>query len=414
MKKFLHYTFCLLPLIAGCAQNMERRLDDIRDDFKTSKFEKQKIGDRNLDPLLSGNALFQQDEFYESDAVFEEINKRMADAQGTSITGEVGKALTGQMAGSYKPYFMDDLFVSYYQIWAALAKGRNADARVIINQSYAKQQRLSQEYASLIKSREKDNNGLGSQLRGENAQWKSFNDIMNPALTYLAGIYFLNFATGASDYETARTYLSRAAGMAPNVKFIEDDIALARANKQPNGIVWIFVESGFAPKLKERRIDWPMFVGNSIRSVSIATSEPVFISDSPRIDDTYVLADIDAMFITEYKEYQINAALRALASAASKVALQSVAQNQLGPLGGLGAVVYSIATTSAEVRTWATLPKRIYVKRINKGVNNETLIELKSGGRVVSEIRLPKDGNNLIYFRWLGKDAKTKIIKLKG
>ena len=413
MKKIIILVFAC-GLLAGCAKGMESRLDGVRGGFASQDFASQNIGDSNLDPLLAGNALFQQDRFSESDKAFEDINRRMRGAQGASLAGEAGKALTGRMSGAYKPYFMDDLFVSYYQLWDALADGRAADARVVINQSYAKQQRLSGEFAGLIKSREKDDSGLGAKLRGENAVWESYRDIMNPALTYLAGIYFLNFASGAPDFETARTYLSRAAGMAPDAKFIDDDIALALSNKGPQGIVWVFIESGFAPKLVEKRIDWPIMTSNGIRSVSFAVSDAAEMPAPQRIEGAALIADVDAMFMTEHKEYGVNEALRAFASAASKLALQGVAQDRLGPLGGLGATIYSIATNSAEVRTWATLPKQVWAMRVPKSKDNEGLIVFRSGGKVLSEVRIPSAGNHLVYIRYFGGEIKPKIIKLKG
>ena len=50
---------------------------------------------------------------------------------------------------------MDSLFVSYYQIWDLLALGKFDDARVVINQSYARQQKMSIEYKKLIEENKK-------------------------------------------------------------------------------------------------------------------------------------------------------------------------------------------------------------------------------------------------------------------
>ena len=156
-------------LTAACAPSMERRLDIVRADFKSDTYAGQSVGDKNLDPLMSGKALFQQNRFNDADQKFEDINRRMSDAQNTGAVSEIGKAAMGEMSSDYKPYFMDDLFISYYQIWAALADDRSDDARVIINQSYDKQRRLSLEYASLLKLREDDKGGIGKKLRNENS-----------------------------------------------------------------------------------------------------------------------------------------------------------------------------------------------------------------------------------------------------
>ncbi|MCL1902076.1 MAG: hypothetical protein FWG18_00420 [Alphaproteobacteria bacterium] len=420
-KHYLLFVGCSLLFLSACSTTA-RRLDTVRDEFANGNFENQKIGDRNLDPLLQGNALFQQDRFNEADRQFEDINRRMPDIQQASILGEAAKALSSQMANSYKPYFMDDLFISYYQIWAALAEGRMSDARVIINQSYAKQQRLSNEFASLIRERQRDNNdnGLGAQLRAENSQWAAFTDIMNPALTYLSGVYFLNIASSPADFENARQFLVRANGMVSRNTYIRADLDAAVARRRPTNTAWIFIESGFAPRLTERRIDWPMFIGNRVQAISIATAEPVFLSGATRPDGAELLADVDAMFMTEFNEYSVNQALRALASAVSKAVLQATANKQLGPWGGLAATVYSIASTGAEIRSWVTLPKQIFIWRVDKesskfkvqSSNNDVLIELRIGGNVLSEIRVSKTGNDLIYIRLTNDRPEPKIIKL--
>ncbi|MCL2538375.1 MAG: hypothetical protein FWF34_00100 [Alphaproteobacteria bacterium] len=404
---------CVL-FVSACARPMEVRLDNIRSDFVAGDFSNQSVGDKNLDPLLAGNALFQQDKFAESDRAFEDINRRMNDAQSGGFFHEAANLLGGQMTNSYRPYFMDALFVSYYQIWAALAENRMADARVLVNQSYARQQELSREYASLIARRQRDDSGLAASLRNENSQWESFSDIMNPALTYLAGIYFLNIAQTNSEWEDARIYLARTNGMMPRNEFVRADLTAAQNRRTPDGIAWVFIESGFAPKLVERRIDWPMFIGNGIRTVSIAVTDVLMMTAPHGIDGAQLIANVDAMFMTEYKEYSVNEALRALAAVVSRQVMQSVANNQLGPWGGLAATVYSIATTTADVRTWATLPKHIHVIRIDKTKgNNDNLIQVSSGGRVVSEARVPKAGNHLIYIRWFGSATEPKIINLK-
>jgi len=397
----------------GCAQDMERKLDTVRRDFSAGNFSAQVVGDDNLDPLLRGNALFQENRFGESDKEFERINARMADAQSGGLLSEAGKAAAGAMSAEYKPYFMDDLMVSYYQLWAALADGRVSDARVIINQSYDKQKRLSEEYAKLLGSREKERGGIAAKMRKENAQWESYKDIMNPALTYLSGIYFMNFAQNASDFDTARLYLARADGMAPENKCIKEDLSYAKSGRAPSGVAWVFIESGFAPKLKERRTDWPVYSNNGVHYVSVAVSAPVVFVDMPRVAGSELISNVDAMFMTEFKEYSVNQALRVFASVAAKAALQGAADKYGGALGGLVAAAASVAMTSAEVRTWATLPKKVYVIRHDKKKGKDELISIKIGDRILSNIKVDRAGNDLIYIRMTGERIEPKIIKLK-
>ncbi|MCL2369347.1 MAG: hypothetical protein FWC83_01580, partial [Alphaproteobacteria bacterium] len=312
---------------------MQTRLDNVQRDFAAENFSNQTVRDRNLDPLLQGNAQFQMGEYARSDETFESLNIRMESAMRMGITGEATRAAAGAMAGNYRPWFMDDLFISYYQIWAAMATGRWADARVIINQSYAKQQRLSAEYRRLLDRRERDMAGLGAHMRGENAMWEPFADIMNPALTYLAGIYFLNFARSSADWDNAQIYFTRADGMVPGNSKIRRDLELARTRTRPENTTWIFIESGFAPRIYERRIDWPFATVDGMRMLSIATQGARRMTTARHVDGTELVADVNRMFMTEFNEYSVNEALRAAASAITQLQMQRIAADQSPLLG---------------------------------------------------------------------------------
>ncbi|MBQ5475679.1 MAG: hypothetical protein IIT65_13605, partial [Lachnospiraceae bacterium] len=88
-----------------------------------------------------------------------------------------------------------------------------------------------------------------SEFLDKNANdWMAFTDIMNPALMYLSGIYFLNYG----DFDNATLYLKRASGMMPDNSFIKQDLELAQQRTRPQNITWIFTEAGFAPRLHEK------------------------------------------------------------------------------------------------------------------------------------------------------------------
>ncbi|MDR2412877.1 MAG: hypothetical protein LBD50_01550 [Rickettsiales bacterium] len=417
------YIICFLAFgLCACAQNMERRLDDVRDVYSmgdyaaaSEKFSGAKNIPKqdNLELLITADGLFHENEFAASDRAYEEFNRRALDLTGGDFWREAGAIVGGNMANDYRPYMMDALFVSYYQIWDALADDRPDDARVVINQSYDRQQKMSREYEKLIEENQKagaENEKLAENLKNENSQWTAFRDIMNPALTYLSGIYFLN----AGKFEDAKTYLKRASGMMPENKFIKSDLESAKSSQIPSGMSWVFIESGFAPKLREKRFSMPWPAGNKIIIVSIAVSEPVFFNNSAHIDSSQLLADIDAMFMTEYGEYRVNEALRAWGSAVAKAVLQATlynSNNKYSGLMGLAATAYSMASASAEVRTWATLPKSIYLLRVKK--DKSGLIELKSGDNLIAEVKVPQTGNHLVYVRLGGNTYDAKVIKIK-
>ena len=405
----------IVSLLSACSATVESRLDSLRAGYMTTSVNADDLEDKNnLDLLITADALFHADDISGADSAYEIFNrKNPAVANGGSVLREAAALTLGANINDYKPYMMDSLFVSYYQLWAALVDGRGDDARVIINQSYARQTDMSRAYEELIESNQKsfaENTELTTDLRNENSKWTAYRDIMNPALMYLSGIYFLN----NGDFSDAKTYLSRANGMVPKNTFVAQDLKNAEFGTTPKNTIWIFIEDGFAPKLTERRTSLPILHGNGLTTVTIAISEPVFSNNTVNIDGAQELADVDAMFMTEYGEYRINDALRAFASASARVALQTTMYNSRShnaPWLGLFSTLYSEFTNSADVRTWATLPKTISVLRMP---NNKTgLIELRSNGNVIDKVSVSTSGNYLIYVRTAPNGYDIKTIKLK-
>lgn len=403
-------------LLTGCAATVESRLDSVRDEYMTTTTDDTDFSDKNnLDLLITADALFHAGDMRAADNAYETFNKKNP---GISVSGDMGREaatfLFGANANDYRPYMMDSLFVSYYQLWAALADGRWNDARVIINQSYSRQVDMSRAYEELIESNQKsmnDSTALTTELRNENSKWTAYGDIMNPALMYLSGIYFLN----AGDFENAKTYLGRANGMMPQNTFVANDLRLAESNSRPQNTVWVFLEDGFAPKLTEKRISIPFFTGSAIIPITVATSEPTFFNNFVNIAGAQKLADVDAMFMTEYTEYRVNDALRAFASATARTVLQGVAYNSNSDKStwlGLFSTLYSELTNTAEVRTWATLPKTISVMRVPN--NKSGLIDLKSNGNVIERVSVPTVGNHLVYVRLGPNNMDIKVITLKN
>lgn len=410
MLKIVRF-FVVLPLLSACVMTVDSRLNSVRNKYMatdqpdTTNLEKLD----NLELLLTADALFHNGDLANADKTYEIFNKQNRNITSGSFSREAIGLLFGANANEYRPLMMDSLFVSYYQLWAAILENRKNDARVIINQSYARQQEMSHEYKKLIEENEKrESNEFIQEIQNENSVWNAYRDIMNPALMYLSGIYFLN----NGEFADAELYLNRASGMMPQNDFIKTDAKLASEKTTPTNTVWVFIEDGFAPKLVEERAHAPIPAKNGtvIATISVSDAKPIALSESP-INNAQNLADVDAMFMTEYNEYRINEALRAYTSAVSRIALQSATNNSKSSSAGawgLASLVYSELTNRADTRTWATLPKQISVLRLP----NNGLIELKSGDNMIQEISVPKGGNYLIYLRRANNKTDVKTIKL--
>lgn len=415
MRKII--CLCLL-ILCGCAATTQARLDDIQNDFSSGHFESvtEKMSSKtephkqnNLELLINGTTLFHENKFKESDSVFEEFNKRNLSSTDSSITRETTGLLFGHGVNSYKPYMMDSLFVSYYQIWDLLAMQDFDNARVVINQSYNRQQNMSIEYKKLIEENKDkintENTELQNIINSNTADWLAFTDIMNPALMYLSGIYFLT--TG--DFENATTYLKRASGMVPDNTFIKQDLELAQQHKKPNNIIWTFSETGFAPRLHEKNAG--LFLP-PIGMIYFSFSEPISSTKSIKPQNAQMLANVDAMFMTEYGEYRVNEILRSYTNAASKATLQATMYNShssSAPLMGILSSIYTVSSSNTDVRTWATLPQYIYLSRIENTKSNLNNLDVND----TIKSKLKAGGNNLIYVRTVPNTIDTKVIKLK-
>lgn len=393
MRKII--CFCLLLFLGACASTTQSYLDNVQNNFANAKYEINETPvdkQNNIDLLINGIALFHADKYEQSDSAFEEFNKRNLDETSTSISREAAGLLLGGGVNSYKPYMMDSLFVSYYQIWDLLAMHDWSNARVVINQSYERQKNMSIEYKKMIeenKNKISEYTELNEFIDKNTADWLAFSDIMNPALMYLSGIYFLN----DGDFDNATLYLKRASGMVPENNFIKQDLKMAEKHIKPKNTTWQFIETGFAPRLREENTG--LFLP-TLGMVYFSFSKPYLNSDFTQPNNAEMLANVDAMFMTEYREYQTNEILRSFTSATSKTALQASMYNShsnSAPILGILSSIYTVASSNTDVRTWATLPKYIFVLRTSESSN---------------------DKNNLIYTRIIdGKITDNKTIDLK-
>lgn len=386
MRQIIYFLFVIF--LSGCASTMQSHLNDIQSNFANSNFstitDEEPKDQNNLDLLINGTALFLDDKYSESDKTFEEFNKRNLDENSTSFSRETAGLLFGQSVNSYKPYMMDSLFVSYYQLWDLLALQDWSNARVVINQSYQRQQNMSQEYKKLIEENKdaiSENSQVAEFIDKNASDWLAFRDIMNPALMYLSGIYFLN----DGDFDNAATYLKRAKGMMPDNRYIEQDLELAQKRIRPTNTTWTFTETGFAPRLREKNASLYLF---NIGLIQFTFSDAYQMPNYTIPKNSEMLANVDALFMTEYNEYKINEILRAYAAAVSKTTAQAVIYNSrsdYAPLLGIMSSIYTATSSNADVRTWATLPKYIYVERYkNKDKTNNLIYNREVNGNIIS------------------------------
>ena len=156
---------------------------------------------------------------------------------------------------------------------------------------------------------------------------------------------------------------------------------------------------------KEFRIDLPIFIAtNDVKTASLALPYPqqreaayanISVSNGKTSASTELLADIDNIFIAEFKKKLPVIVTKAVTKLTLQTVAQAVAQNKLGDLGGITMSVYSVATAGADTRSWYSLPKNVQLARIEK---NGGTLTLNIGGQKYP-VEVSEDGNSIIYVR---------------
>ena len=396
------------------------------------------LEDYNIDEKLNaGTALFLAKKPELSNALFTTASTSIQEEFSSSGIGRgTAEVVANASLVDYDPMIMDSIYLHAYSFMNALSLKDKEEAKIQINRAYAVQQNAVKEFSKEIEKQKQEAEKEASEMdeavkKGNNenissvmsnyaefSKWKGYADFVNPYVTYLSGLYFMLNGTSSSDYETASNYLKRVRGMMYNNPYVQEDLALADklASGQRNIIeptAWIVFENGEITNLKDFKIDLPIFlVTRDVKTASLALPYPneraeaypsISVSNGKQRAQTSLLTNMDNIFISEFKERLPGI----VAKAVTKLTLQTAAQVALrqstkgtdaaliGEIASFAVGVYSIATTTADTRSWYGLPKNVQLAKIKKNGNNLTL----QVGAQTLNVSVPKEGHSLIYVR---------------
>ena len=427
------------------SSNDEQDAAFVKGDYKASaelavgdKDEDAEIDNDNLLPTLkAGNAYLYALEFNSSKHYLDEaediIKYQREQILLGSVTDFIAKVQLSDAAMEYYAKMADSVMVNTYKSIDLMSQGNFADARVELNRAIDRQRRAKEVYAKLMakqqeaiesKKAEKGEDGdvgIGSLLtktlgdkRSREAidqhysnlsKFKTYPDFVNPFTVYLAGLYFKI----QGDYQKSVDLLKEATGMMPNNKvvardFKEVDRALS-GHKTNSQYVWVIFENGLGAAKKEFRVDIPLFIATdkvSYIGVALPEFEPRFeafssigvAAQGQKAVQTQLVADMDRVFLTEFKYEYNDIVTRALMSAVLKGYEQYLASKTSGYLS-LAAGALSALTTRADTRTWSTLPKNFQVARIAMPQDREIQLHL---GDHIKSVSIDKNAKNAIVY----------------
>ncbi|WP_404364574.1 COG3014 family protein [Marinobacter sp.] len=361
-----------------------------------------------------------------------------------SLVQEAGEGFMALMVNdsqrNYRALMSEAVLVNTYKGLAFLAAGNSDYARIEFNRANDRTRRavdyfsaeIAAQQAALAGEAAKGGKNRASMVqkslrsdelqetvsRNYTSSWSVFPEFIVPVSSYLHGLYFLANALDGSDLERTATSLKRVAEMQSDSAVLAADAELAvalasgdlsRADLAPQ--VWVIYENGLGPVLEESRIDVPLFLFTDGRgplyfSIALPSYAPrpavpgnlLVLGDKGTAVETERISDMGTVINTEVKERLSGVIARAVTSATIKAVIQNEAAEQFGALGQIGAAIFSIATTQADLRGWQALPNHWQAVRMDRP-DSGTLTLAQSSGSVSGTIQVPDQPFTLVYVK---------------
>jgi hypothetical protein len=369
------------------------------------------------------------------------------------ITEQAAAILTNQTVIPYRGTTYDRIMVSTYRALNQLAAGDLEAAGVSLRRAYEWQRDAVEKHAKEIEAleekadataREKGydakramsdpavKDGLASAY-GEIRDMQGYAEFAVPYTTYLQAVQ--QMATGRRDAAAQATVgFRKVAGMLREAdrRYAEEDARIAElasvgqdaAAPDSPSAVYVFVESGMGPELREFKISIPLF----IRQVPyVGASFPVlrFRAGGPSgftaraggaSYPSALLTDMDAVVAGDFNRRLPAIIALTLVSSASKAVgtyfLQEAAlerSRDAAWLVAIGGAIYQLATNSADLRIWLTLPKEVLYARLPAPADGFVSLDLGDGQRI-GPLAVESDGVSVVHVR-LPSNGATPAVR---
>lgn len=378
--------------------------------------------------MLSGDAKRSVSHFDAAEFTLKSVETQNVVASSGKM---IGAALLSESIKDYVPSPAEAVLINYYKALDFLQVGDADSARVELNRSADRTRRAVERYSSEIEAAQAKASGSNASQSysdpkvksgvdrnfPEMDQWVPYKDFIVPPASYLQAL-FLGRSTDNDDRQKSGDLYARIIGIVEQNPFVAQD-----ANEVSHGRIcptnncnWILVEHGLGPDLQERRIDIPVITLSgavvasvalpSLRSRTTTDVIPMRITVDHQPITIPLLGSMDRVIQVEFKKRFPGVVTRAVVGAAAK----AIAQNEINkqnPIFGLVANVVSMATTSADIRSWRGTPGRWSLARFNGGAADSAVTVDTSQGPV--EVNVPAAGSHLIYIRAISSSSKPVV-----
>ena len=203
------------------------------------------------------------------------------------------------------------------------------------------------------------------------------------------------------------------------------------SGSKPHDMVTVFVEDGMCPKREEWRIDLPTilipWVNRYVQYAGMALPKLVYrnaavtaysVSGAGTCYPMVEIQDVDRLVKTEFDVYFRGALTREIIRAVARVGVQialgavrdSISDDNTRlalTLVQLGTAAYSFATTDADIRSWTTLPKKVYMLDLPRPADG--VVTVNCG---LEQIRLNVQPGNTMVFVRKTSSAAPSVVKM--
>lgn len=376
------------------------------------------------------------------------INTNELQGMLASFFENFGAVLVNDTVMTYKGFLYEGAMVNYYKALLYMSENNYADARVEFNRASDRQRRIKEYYEKEIAKaqqeeqeayKNKENRGDPAKQKEEGnkflqsysnlSKFSSLNGYINPMIDYISGVFFML----EGDYAKAIDFLKESYGVAKS-EVIKEDLENAQKKGYEKKQTWIIIEDGKSPFKIEKRFAMPVYTGSSILNVAIALpdmKEGVEFAKAYEIKGdkaygAYKISSLNPLVFNEFSKQIPFIITRGVISTTTKALIQHGGQKLTKGTGWLnvfttiGGMIYTAATTKADLRISTLMPDSFYVARIE---NTEGEYKIFADSREIAKINFSQkcdnkqslclDQNHIIYIRNAQKNIFDQVLYSK-
>lgn len=366
----------------------------------------------------------------------------------TSITEEVFASITSPLSVAYRGSPTDRVMAPAYRAINAMLLGDDATARSALNEAAIRQSLSIERRSAAIEQENQRARSLASgnragidlsrSVRGvqndpaiaaEFASLRAFEPYrgyVNPFAEMLHAVFRLAAPRDAADRDRGIALLRSVAGTVDNA-YVTAALDDESSDREPRPSVHVFFATGFCPWREEFRLDLPLFLVND-RVDYVGVSFPTLAFDADAvgwlnvetpdgISRTQLLADMDRLMASEFKEELPALLTRAIIATAVKTGAsygineatrgESEGEQAANAIARIAAGLYLASQNRADTRSWATLPKCYQYARVQAPSAGEILLSTPDGQSAFIDVQ--PDSDTIVFVRSLRPGVRLQV-----